>query len=199
MLFRSRKYFDLPADIPVSTYDGRAFLQAADQTYDVIMVDAYQDITIPFQMSSEEFFTMVKNHLADDGVLVVNMNMRGSKEGSITQYLADTIAGVFQTVYTVDVPGSTNRELFASASLEIRDAMYDNMALTSDYGLADLMEQVAEGLVPYQSGGRRMTDDQAPVELLGMRVIDELIGDEVRYYRDIYDRGGIRGLLNEIR
>ena len=195
----ARKYFDLPADIPVSTYDGRAFLQAADQTYDVIMVDAYQDITIPFQMSSEEFFTMVKNHLADDGVLVVNMNMRGSKEGSITQYLADTIAGVFQTVYTVDVPGSTNRELFASTSLEIRDAMYDNMALTSDYGLADLMEQVAGGLVPYQSGGRRMTDDQAPVELLGMRVIDELIGDEVRYYRDIYDRGGIRGLLNEIR
>lgn len=27
------------------------------------MVDAYQDITIPFQMSSVEFFTMVKEHL----------------------------------------------------------------------------------------------------------------------------------------
>ena len=34
----------------------------------VIMVDAYQDITIPFQMSSVEFFTMVKDHLKDGGV-----------------------------------------------------------------------------------------------------------------------------------
>lgn len=33
------------------------------QRYDLIMVDAYQDITIPFQMSSTEFFTMVSNHL----------------------------------------------------------------------------------------------------------------------------------------
>ncbi len=40
-----------------------------------------------------------------------------------------------------------------------------------------------------------MTDDKAPVELLGMKVIDELIQDEVQYYRDIYERDGIKGLL----
>ena len=61
----SREYFSLPEDVKVTTYDGRAFLQAVDTTYDVIMVDAYQDITIPFQMSSVEFFTMVKDHLKD--------------------------------------------------------------------------------------------------------------------------------------
>jgi spermidine synthase len=65
-------------------------------------------------MSSIEFFTLVKEHLTDDGVMVVNMNMRGNNKGSINQYLADTIANVFSTVYTVDVTGSTNRELFAS-------------------------------------------------------------------------------------
>ena len=40
------------------------------------MVDAYQDITIPFQMSSVEFFALVKENLTDDGVMVVNMNMK---------------------------------------------------------------------------------------------------------------------------
>ncbi len=45
------------------------------------MVDAYQDITIPFQMSTIEFFTMVKQHLNDDGVMVVNMNMRSTQGG----------------------------------------------------------------------------------------------------------------------
>ena len=55
------------------------------------MVDAYQDITIPFQMSSVEFFTLVKDHLTEGGVMVVNMNMRGGGEGNINQYLADTM------------------------------------------------------------------------------------------------------------
>lgn len=82
----SRKYFSLSEDVPVTTYDGRAYLNAMDKKYDVIMVDAYQDITIPFQMSSVEFFTLVKDHLNEDGVMVVNMNMRGSGDGNINQY-----------------------------------------------------------------------------------------------------------------
>ena len=36
-----------------------------------------------------------------------------------------------------------------------------------------------------------MTDDKAPVELLGMKVIDQLIQDEVAYYKDIYHEEGI--------
>ena len=43
-----------------------------------------------------------------------------------------------------------------------------------------------------------MTDDKAPVELLGMRVIDQLIQEEVAYYKDIYERDGINGLLEQI-
>ena len=177
---------------------GRAYLQATDRKYDVIMVDAYQDITIPFQMSSVEFFTMVKNHLKRDGVLVVNMNMRGTKEGSINEYLSDTIASVFSSVVTVDVPGSTNRELFASASPDMLDVMQDNMALTPDSGLVDLMGRVAQGLSAYTPGGYLMTDDKAPVELLGMQVIDELIRDEAAYYRKIYEKDGLRGLLDQL-
>ena len=108
----SRKYFSLSEDVPVTTYDGRAYLNAMDKKYDVIMVDAYQDITIPFQMSSVEFFTLVKDHLNEDGVMVVNMNMRGSGDGNINQYLSDTIGQVFDAEYTVDVANTTNRELF---------------------------------------------------------------------------------------
>ena len=70
------------------------------------------------------------------------MNMRGSKEGNINQYLADTISSVFSEVYTVDVKGATNREL------------------------------------------------------LGMQMIDELIRDEVSYYRKVFDEGGIEALIN---
>lgn len=194
----AEKYFELPEDIDVATYDGRAYLNATDQKYDVIMVDAYQDITIPFQMSSVEFFTLVRQHLNPDGVMVVNMNMRGQKEGNINEYLSDTIASVFPEVYTADVAGSTNRELFAGSSANMLETMKRNIAMESDRNLAQMMQKVSERMSAYQAGNYLMTDDKAPVELLGMQVIDELIRDEVDYYRTIYDKQGIQGLLNSL-
>ncbi len=194
----SRKYFSLPEDVKVTTYDGRAYLQAVDQKYDVIMVDAYQDITIPFQMSSVEFFTMVKEHLTDNGVMVVNMNMRGSGEGTINQYLADTIASVFSDVYTVDVRNTTNRELFASNNGQMVDVLKANTAKLDNPDLQNLMTTATENLEQYQAGNYLMTDDKAPVELLGMRVIDQIIQDEVSYYKGIYEQEGLQGLLNEL-
>ncbi len=194
----ARTYFELPEDIDVTTYDGRAFLNAVDKKYDVIMVDAYQDITIPFQMSSVEFFSLVKEHLNENGVMVVNMNMRGNAQGSINQYLADTIASVFCEVHTVDVYGSTNRELFASDNPRIVENMKENSSGITDQKLYALMKNVEENLSVYEAGTYIMTDDKAPVELLGMRVIDELIQDEITYYRNIYEQQGLDGLLDFI-
>ena len=194
----SREYFSLPEDVKVTTYDGRAFLQAVDTTYDVIMVDAYQDITIPFQMSSVEFFTMVKDHLKDGGVMVVNMNMHGNKEGDINQYLADTIANVFDNVYTVDVAGSTNRELFASQHSDMIEVLSDHVENLSDAGLQNMMQRVADNSSAYVAGDYLMTDAKETVELLGMQVIDQLIQEEVAYYKDIYEEQGISGLLEHL-
>ena len=199
----AEQYFELPEDVTVTTYDGRAYLNAVDKNYDVIMVDAYQDITIPFQMSSLEFFTMVKEHLTEDGVMVVNMNMRGTEEGNINQYLADTISSVFTNVYTADVNGSTNRELFASNSKEMLSIMQENlnmMQATSQENieLLGMMEQVSSHLLTYTPGDYLMTDDKAPVELLGMQVIDAVIQDEVSYYKDIYEKEGLQGILNAL-
>ena len=194
----SRKYFSLPEDVKVTTYDGRAYLQAADKKYDVIMVDAYQDITIPFQMSSVEFFSMVKEHLNENGVMVVNMNMRGNSEGNINQYLSDTIASVFENVVTVDVDGSTNRELFASSSADMQKDLKDHIEEISDPDLRSMMTRVADNGSVYEAGNYIMTDDKAPVELLGMQVIDQLIQEEVAYYKGIYEQKGIGGLLETL-
>lgn len=193
------KYFELPEEVDVTTYDGRAYLNAIHDKYDVIMVDAYQDITIPFQMSSVEFFELVKEHLTDDGVMVVNMNMRGSGEGSINQYLSDTIAKVFSDVYTADVSGSTNRELFASNNSDMIQVFDANLETEDNEEIKTMMQQVAANLTRYVPGDRVMTDDKAPVELLGMKVIDELIRDEVAYYKQIYKDGGLSALLESLQ
>ncbi len=191
-------YFDLSEEIPVATYDGRAYLQAVDKTYDVIMVDAYQDITIPFQMSSVEFFSEVKAHLKPNGVMVVNMNMKSDGEDSINAYLSDTIASVFDQVYTADVKNNTNRELFASDNPQMLALMAEGVDSVKDEELASMMDTVAEAMTAYEPGGRILTDDKAPVEVLGMRVIDEIIRDEIGYYKNIFKEGGISGILQAL-
>lgn len=194
----SERYFDVPEDVHTVNYDGRAYLRATDECYDVIMVDAYQDITIPFQMSSIEFFTLVKEHLNEDGVMVVNMNMHDSSVSSINAYLADTIAAVFPNVYTVDVPGTTNRELFASCHADMPALLSENGAVVTDDALRALMEEVGGRLVCYEAGEHLLTDDKAPVELLGMEVIDSLIQNELGYYKERFRQDGISGILGDL-
>lgn len=192
------EYFGLPESVKVTKYDGRAYLNAVDTKYDVIMVDAYQDISIPFQMASVEFFTMVRDHLEDDGVMVVNMNMRGTEDGNINQYLSDTISSVFSEVYTVDIPNYTNRELFAGKDPKMMERFQDNINIEKNMTLAGLMTKVNDSLIKYVPGDRIMTDDKAPVELLSMRAIDELVSGELAYYQDILHEEGIQGLFDRL-
>ena len=191
----ARTYFDLDEDIDVVTYDGRAYLNASEEKYDIIMVDAYQDITIPFQMSSAEFFSLVKSHLNENGVMVVNMNMRTGDAGSINEALTDTISSVFGSVYTVDVSSSSNRELFASDNPSFISRMNSNISSEDDEALHALMESVSANLEYREGGDNILTDDKAPVELLGMRAIDNIIRDEVAYYKEIYDEQGLSALM----
>lgn len=194
----SRKYFDLDERVKVTSYDGRAFLNATEKKYDIIMVDAYQDITIPFQMSSIEFFNLVKSHLNDDGVMVVNINMRSEKKGSINDYLQDTIANAFDFVYTMKVENSTNKELFASNNPRMLDVFKENEELETNESLKNLALNIESGLEKYEAGDYILTDDKAPVELLGIDLIDDLIKNEVDYYREIYKEKGIEGLMEEL-
>lgn len=190
------EYFELSDEVEMVTYDGRAYLDASDKTYDIIMVDAYQDITIPFQMSSTEFFTMVYEHLNEGGVMVVNMNMYSESANSINDAISDTIASVFPSVYTVDVSGATNCELFAMKNDTGVNNFSDNIDGIDNEELVSMLELTEDGLTEYEAGDFILTDDKAPVELLGMAAIDEIITDEVAYYKNIYDEYGLSGLLD---
>ena len=200
----AREYFSLPGDVNVYTYDGRAFLNAVEGKYNVIMVDAYQDITVPFQMSTVEFFQLVKDHLTEDGVMVVNMSMRGKGENTINTYLADTISTLFSEVYTADVTWSTNRELFAGNDPGMMETFRRNVQRLNGYSapkwaeLSRMMSEAGSGLSEYTAGSRVMTDDKAPVELLSMQAIDGIIYDEVSYFKDIYREKGIRGVIDAL-
>lgn len=158
------------------------------------MVDAYQDITIPFQMSSVEFFNSVKTHLKPGGVMIVNLNMHGTRQGGFAGWLSDTIASVFSNVMTVGVPGSTNRELFVSDQ-DMSALMKSSISTIQDSQLKKFMRQASSQMSVYHSSGHLLTDNKAPVELLGMKELDDIIREQVQPYRDIYIEGGLQVLL----
>ena len=56
------------------------------------------------------------------------------------------------------------------------------------------MRHVAANWQSPPRGGEPLTDDKAPVELLGMRALDGIIREELQYYKGIYRRDGFDGL-----
>lgn len=71
----AERYFGFPRDerLRVFTEDARRFVQASDDTYDIIIVDAYYADSLPFHLTTEEFLTEVKARMAPDGVLAYNV------------------------------------------------------------------------------------------------------------------------------
>ena len=131
--------------------------------------------------------------------MVVNLNMRSEESSSINDYLCDTIASQFPYVYTMPITRTTNTVLFASD----HPFMIDTLATRREafaYGspLRKLMDDLILGLVQHEPGSLILTDDQAPVELLGMQVIDDIIGGSLGYYQDILAEEGIGGLLRSM-
>lgn len=106
---------------------------------------------------------------------------------------------MFKNVVTADVKYSTNRELFASNNDNFLQVFEENVDLINQNDLKEFMGNVKEELSPYSAGNLIMTDDKAPVELLGMKVIDGLISEEVSYYKEVYKNDGIKGLIKELQ
>lgn len=63
-----------------------------------------------------------------------------------------------------------------------------------DQQFTSLMLEIGSDMERYESGGRLLTDDKAPVELLGMEVIDDLISEELQYYKKAFKEEGIKGI-----
>jgi spermidine synthase len=72
----SRKYFGLKDEpnFDLEARDGRLFLSQSTDKYDIILIDAYRGPFVPFHLLTKEFYQLVKDHLADGGVVVQNVD-----------------------------------------------------------------------------------------------------------------------------
>ena len=194
----SYEFFKMSEDVDVRCDDGRNFIARDKNTYDIILVDAYSSISAPFHMTTTEFFTLVKDHLNDDGIMMMNINMWSDKQGSISSALCDTAYGVFDNLYCFKIDSSSGAEVFATKNKE-RNFIQEVKEVHSEKDeLQKVFNRLQVHLGKYEDTGIRLYDDTADVEMRSLYALDEIIQNELEYYREILKNEGLQGLLNEL-
>ena len=182
-----RKYFALrDEDARVFIEDGRVFLSRTDKKYRIVLLDAFQDVTCPFHMATREFFRELARNLAEDGVLAINVNMRSQFEPDLFTYLTGTLTSIFPKVMVCSHPGFYNRIIFASNNLKMHEIFADRLKnLNEDHPLYELAEQISADLKDVEKSQFILTDDLAPVELIGFKMLNQQIKGA---FREIFIR-----------
>lgn len=96
-------YFDLPVDERLRIFhtDGRSFLRDKHERYDVVLVDAFVHTSIPDSLKTVEFFRETTAHLAEKGVLA--MNIISGYYGPSASTLRHIYAATCQVFDAVDI------------------------------------------------------------------------------------------------
>ncbi len=166
-----QQYFDMnEPNLNVTIQDGRWALANSSKRYQIISIDAYNPPYIPWQMTTQEFFAEVKDHLTDDGVMVINIG-RSTDDRRLVDVLGSTIGTVFASVHVMDLPESFNSILFATVQpTRMADLIANYTVLASDPNTPEVLLQALASTItneaPQPAAVQVFTDDLAPIEWL---------------------------------
>ena len=96
-------YFALPRNTTISTYNVDARMKAndlADGDYDMVVGDAFNDFSVPYQLTTHEFNQRVKELLKPEGIYIVNI-VDNLKIGNFLRAYVNTMRHTFEYVYVL--------------------------------------------------------------------------------------------------
>jgi spermidine synthase len=164
-----REYFDMnQSNLNALAVDGRWGLEHSPSKYSIIGIDAYRPPYIPFHLTTQEFFRIVRDHLREDGVVAINVG-RSPNDRRLIDGLVTTLRTVFPSVYVMDLPESFNSIVYATlqpTELANLTLNYDQLIKQGDVHPL-LLEVVQKAILNQQTvpeGGMVFTDDWSPIE-----------------------------------
>jgi spermidine synthase len=165
----ARKYFGLnEPNLRVYYGDGRTFIAATNETYDVVAVDAFQQPYMPFQLTTTEFYDGVRQHLSQQGVVAIKSGHCGADYRLVDALVNTLYAAGFASVYTEDMPGDAiDINIIATVSKTSVETLRANLAKEpSDSLIGTVAPYMLAVVKPAQAekDGLVFTDDRAPVE-----------------------------------
>jgi spermidine synthase len=116
----AQSYFAIQLDErqKVTLEDGRLYLEKRPESmYDIILVDAFIGTGfVPHDLTTVEFYDLLKAHLNDDGVVAVNVGI----EDPLYRERINTFRGAFKYTYLLDY--DTAKVVFGSNVAELTKA-----------------------------------------------------------------------------
>jgi spermidine synthase len=172
----AQRFFGLPTRaswLRVHLADARPWLAHHHATHNLVHVDLYQGSPyIPFYLTTEEFFRLVRAHLSPDGLLMMNVYDCGP-DRELLFSVGATLQRVFPTVLVYSrLPESfmlfafPERRPLASVRAELARAQ-------GDPGVVGMAQAAASGISELQTppGTLVFTDDHAPIEPMTRRML----------------------------
>ena len=173
--------FGLPADhgLDIGHVDGRVHVRrlveeasggALNDPYDFLYLDAVDDFSVPYQLTTVEFLRDVEKILAPDGAFLMNL-IDVYASGRFVGAMMNTVAEVFPFVTVLiegDGPSASERARTTFILVGTREAPDFAHAVRTYDPRRQLHPLTAAELrvLRERSGGMVLTDDHAPVENL---------------------------------
>jgi spermidine synthase len=106
-------YFALPRDerIRVFVDDGRRFLDTTNETYDIVIIDAFDEDQVPRQLTTDEFLREVRDHLSPGGVIAYNfIGVISGERSKPFRSLYRTLCNVWRRVWVFTMDEGVDTE-----------------------------------------------------------------------------------------
>jgi spermidine synthase len=169
-------YLGLAPDSHVTSFnqDARQFFieRRPQKEYDIVYGDAFNDISIPYHLTTSEFNKMVRESVKDDGVFIANV-IDNYKTGEFLRAYTNTLKLHFEHVYLFGLGrawegnGASTYVVAASPQpIDVEKFREFTSPRTSANKYSGILDNAA--FAEYLGKGRQiiLTDDYAPVDNL---------------------------------
>lgn len=154
--------------IRITHGDGRQVLAQDPARYDIIIIDTYfNDLQIPWTMTTQEFWRVVRDHLHPGGIAAMNVAAVGASKSLLVETITGTQARVFPYVYEAKLKEGKNSNHLVILSLD-EPNIVTRLTTLPISEIAPLGQKLTHSLkrVDYNEDLAILTDDKAPIEWL---------------------------------
>ena len=157
-----------PAEIDrIEVGDARLTLDGTpDGAFELVIGDAFGGESVPWHLTTKEFYEAVRSKMAPDGMYA--MNLIDYPPGGFARAEAATLLDVFANVMVVAPPDYLYGNRGGNYVVVASDRAFDLAAMTAAIGGRETGEIAITGddVVAWIDGARVLTDDFAPVDQL---------------------------------
>ncbi len=147
-------------NLTIYTRDGRSFLNYNDKKYDVILIDAFKGLNVPFELTTYEAMEKAYQTLNDGGIVITNIisSLEG-KESDFIKYEYSTYKAIFDDIKLYKVnPNKKDDESQNLILVGFKGEKNINDDATNEY-----QNLLNNEVLNYSSDKGVITDDYCPI------------------------------------